>query len=72
MDRCIVCKTGFPKYVTTTIFGHGDSDHVTKAVCQNCGSEYKSHSNYGLFDDKTLRKAQDSFSKGEIELRKEL
>lgn len=49
--------------MTRTKFGHGDSFHICYVICEICGRKSKEFTNWGLFDDKTLRQAQEEWDK---------
>lgn len=57
------------KYITETTFGHGDSTHTCYVMCV-CGNRSKSESDWGIFEMKTFRKAQENWEKENAEWKK--
>lgn len=59
------CEAGINEspIITRTQFGHGDSTHKCYVICEICGKKGQEFSNWGLFEDDTLRKAQASWNK---------
>lgn len=51
------------KIITETTFGHGDSTHITYVMCSICGKRSEEFGNYGLFENSSLRKAQENWNK---------
>jgi hypothetical protein len=60
--KCYNAGINNSKIITETSFGHGDSSHITYVKCFICGRKSKEFSNYGFFDDKSLRLAQENFN----------
>lgn len=65
MNPCKHCGNhsydGLP-IITETVFGHGDSTHTCYVECTQCKNSSEKFTGWGLFDDKTLRKAQASWN----------
>ena len=65
MNQCTKCgNQSYSRIIiyTETTFGHGDSGHKCYVRCIECGNASKEEFGYGLFDDKTFRKAQQNWN----------
>ncbi len=61
MNPCIRCgNKSWSDIVifTETTFGQGDSTHKCYVKCGKCGAKSREFSDWGLFEDTTLRAAQ--------------
>lgn len=63
MNNCHVCKHPIIIYFTETTFGHGDSTHKCYGKCAKCGNTSTPVTNWGIFEIKTFREAQDNWNK---------
>ena len=62
--ECSNCKNGNASkivYVTETHFGYGDSTHTCYVKCEECGHKSKPESDWGIFEIKTFRNAQQNW-----------
>lgn len=60
--KCYEAGINDSKIITETTFGQGDSTHICYIRCSICGKKSKEFSNWGLFEDSTLRKAQEGWN----------
>lgn len=60
--KCIKCGSYNIVYHTETEFGQGDSTHTCYVKCGECGNTSKPEQDWGIFEIKTFRKAQDNWN----------